>query len=52
MDSWDAAWDRADSTGQFTMDQCCEQADAVDPDHDYGSDDSDNDSNDTSDSEN
>ena len=56
MDSWDDAWDRADSTGQFTMDQCCEKADAVDPDHDYGSDsdssdDDSDDSDDTSDDE-
>lgn len=36
-DAWEEAWERADDTGIYTMDQCCEIADEVDPDHDYGS---------------
>ena len=32
---WDMEWDRCDNTGAFTMEQCCEYADAVDADHEY-----------------
>lgn len=47
---WDDAWEHADDTGIYTMDQCCEIADAADPDHDYGNSNDSNDSDDSNDS--
>lgn len=49
-DKWEQEWERNDDMGIFTMEQCCEKADEVDPDHNYESDDQfEDDSDDSSD---
>lgn len=50
-DKWEREWDRNDDMGIFTMDQCCDKADEVDPDHEYESDDTSDDSSDDDSSE-